>query len=140
MIPFGKLPRRTTQRALIAGIAATALALAGCQSAGQPRAIATFQVQGEQFRIELTDPQLIEHAEQLLAGEEVAPIPVGLIVRDSPSINEPWSWHIDPDSVEFADFTTEVCDGLPSFVEDETLTSDRYCPWGAQILSVQATP
>jgi hypothetical protein len=31
----------------------------------------------------------------------------------------------------------EVCDGLPSDVEEMVLTSDRYCPWGAEVVSVE---
>ncbi len=33
-----------------------------------------------------------------------------------------------PATLEFADATIEVCDGLPEYVEDGTLTSDWYCP------------
>ena len=58
------------------------------------------------------------------------------IVRDDPSVNEPWSWHIDPATLEFAGVTIEVCDGLPSFVEDGSLTSDTYCPWSAEVISI----
>ena len=36
----------------------------------------------------------------------------------------------------FADMTVEVCDGLPSYVEDGTVTSDRFCPWSAEIVSI----
>jgi len=98
--------------------------------------VATFDVEGQTYKIELNSRELVNHARQLLDGDEVASIPVGKIVRDDPSINEPWSWHIDPASVEFADFTTEVCDGLPEYVEDGTLTSDTYCPWGAKITAL----
>ena len=30
------------------------------------------------------------------------------VVRDDPSVNAPWSWHIDPATLEFADMTIEV--------------------------------
>jgi hypothetical protein len=98
--------------------------------------VATFDVEGQTFKIELVTPELVAHAKALLAGEEVPAIPVGRIVRDDPSVNTPWSWHIDPETVEFADFTTEVCDGLPEYVEDGTLTSDIYCPWIATVVDV----
>lgn len=131
--------RRVPARAA-AALAAAALSgtsLAGCASEPDVPSVATFEIEGQSFRIELATPELVRHAERLLNGEEVAAIPVGRIVRGSPSVNEPWSWHIDPASLEFADFTTEVCDGLPEFVEDRTLTSDIYCPWSARVVAVE---
>jgi hypothetical protein len=62
--------------------------------------------------------------------------PVGTVVRDEPGPNAPWSWHIDPATFEFAFATTEVCDGIPSDVEDGTITSDQYCPWSAKVIAV----
>jgi hypothetical protein len=29
-----------------------------------------------------------------------------------------------------------VCDGLPEFVEDGTLTSDTYCPWLTKVIEI----
>jgi hypothetical protein len=111
------------------------LALAGCTSSGPT--VATFEVAGQQtFKIELATPELIQHAKDLMAGSEEGRIPVGKIVRDDPSVNEPWSWHIDPATLEFADATIEVCDGLPEYVEDGTLTSDTYCPWSADVIEI----
>jgi hypothetical protein len=119
---------------LLAGSAIVAAALlSGCV---QHNPVATFEVIDQTYKIELVTPELVEHAQQLLAGEDVAGIPNGLIVRDDPGVNAPWSWHIDPDSLEFADQTTEVCDGLPEYVEDGTLTSPYYCPWSAKIVSI----
>ena len=99
--------------------------------------IVTFQVQAEQYNVLLTEQDDIDIARQLLAGEEAPSIPNGLIVRGGSGVNEPWSWHIDPQSIEFADVTMEVCDGLPSHVEDGTLTSERYCPWSAEVVDIQ---
>ena len=105
------------------------------ETPGDP--IATFEVAGgETFRVELATPELVEHAQQLLAGEDVDAIPLGTVVRDDPGPNAPWSWHIDPATFEFAFTTTEVCDGLPSFVEDGTVTSEQYCPWSAKVVAV----
>ena len=33
--------------------------------------------------------------------------------------------------------TIEVCDGLPSYIEDGTVTSDQYCPWSATVIAVE---
>lgn len=118
-------------------VAGVAVALAGCVPSGPT--VATFQVAGDQtYKIELATPELIQHAKDLMNGTtDEGRIPVGIIVRDSPSVNEPWSWHIDPSTLEFADATTEVCDGLPEYVEDGTLTSDYYCPWSADVIAIE---
>lgn len=125
--------------ASLMALAFATLVLAACSTKSGPSvpSVATFDVVGQTYKIELNTPELVAHAQKLLKGEEVASIPVGKIVRDSPSINGPWSWHIDPATLEFADFTTEVCDGLPEYVEDGTLTSDTYCPWSAKITAVE---
>lgn len=103
----------------------------------QSAVIATFEVAGsETYRVELATPELIEHAQALLDGEDVAAIPLGTVVRDAAGPNEPWSWHIDPATLEFADVTVEVCDGLPSYVEDRTVTSEQYCPWSAKVIAI----
>ena len=128
----------TTLTARAALLAATALAasaaLAGCAPAGNP--VATIQVVDETYKIELATPELVEHARALLAGEDVASIPLGRVVRDDPGPNAPWTWHIDPSTLEFADVTIEVCDGLPSFVEEGIVTSPDYCPWSAEVIAV----
>lgn len=98
--------------------------------------IVTFDVKGEQYRILVVDPDNVAIAQKLLAGQEAPSIPNGLIVRGDPSVNTGWSWHIDPQSLEFADATTEVCDGKPSFVEDGTLSGDRFCPWSARVIAI----
>ena len=117
----------------VTALAATA-ALAGCAPAGNP--VATFQVVDETYKIELATPELVEHARALLAGDDVAGIPLGRVVRDDPGPNAPWSWHIDPATLEFADMTIEVCDGLPSYVEEEIVTSPDYCPWSAELIAI----
>ena len=104
--------------------------------AARQGAVVTFAVAGEQYRIELTDPADVEIARRLLAGQEAPAVPNGLVVRGDPSVNTGYSWHIDPSSVEFADVTTEVCDGRPSDVENHVITSDRYCPWSAKVLAI----
>ena len=125
-------------------IVLSALVLGACSDDGPDTApatttgnpVVTFQVVDETFKIELATPELADHARRLLAGEEIAAIPVGTVVRDDAGVNEPWSWHVDPATLEFADVTIEVCDGIPSHVEDATVTSDQYCPWSAQVIAV----
>jgi len=99
--------------------------------------IVTFRVaDSEQYKIRLTDPTDIEIARKLLEGNEAPTIPNGVVIRGSSDVNVGYSWHLDPDSVEFVDVTTEVCDGLPSDVEKGLITSDRYCPWSAKVVAI----
>ena len=118
--------KRTLAIAFTAALAT--VALTGCVPSNQT--VVTFEVADQgTYKIELINDEQIEHVKELMAGSEERRIPVGTIVRDDPSVNAPWSWHIDPTTLEFADATIEVCDGLPEYVEDGTLTSDTYCPW-----------
>src|SRR5262245_65648724 len=55
----------------------------------------------EEYRLRLTDPQDIVIAQKLLAGELAPSIPNGRVVRGEPDVNVGYSWHIDPNSVEF---------------------------------------
>ncbi len=128
---------------MLAFAAAAALALAGCAGAdvASPAPaggiVVTFEVnEGERFRVLLIDPADQAIANQLLAGGEGPDIPNGRIVRDT-GVNAGWSWSLDPTDFEFADLTTEVCDGEPSDVESRTLTSDRYCPWSARVVEIE---
>lgn len=107
----------------------------GDGAVGAP-AVVTFQVVDEQFKVELITDELVAHAQALLDGESVAAIPLGTVVRGDPGVNAPWSWHLDPATFSFAAVTIEVCDGIPSFVEDETVTSPDYCPWSAQVIAL----
>jgi predicted small secreted protein len=106
---------------------------------GSGSVIATFRTAGEEeYRILLTDPRDIQIARRLLAGEEAPAIPNGRIVRgDDGGVNTGYSWHIEPDSVEFAELATEICDGRPSDVEARTLSGDFFCPWSAVVVDIQ---
>lgn len=138
--------RPTPRLRRVSTVAIAVLALAACSddkaadeaATVRAPAVVTFRVAGdEEFKVELATDELVDHAEALLEGESVASIPTGTVVRGDPSVNTDWSWHIDPATFGFADATTEVCDGLPSAVEDQTITSPDYCPWSAEIVDLQ---
>jgi hypothetical protein len=113
----------------------TPLPFPGPSASANP--VAVFDVVGETFRIELVGTDNLVHAQALLAGGTDAPIPSGVIVRGDAGVNAPWSWHIDPATVEWADMTTEVCDGTPSQIEDGTFTYERFCPWSARVIAIE---
>ena len=106
---------------------------------GADGVVVTFRVADqENYKVLLTDPADIQLARAWQAGSAGPLIPNGRIVRgDDGGVNTGYSWHIDPDDVEMAELSIEVCDGLPSHVEDGTLSGDRYCPWSAAIVSIE---
>ena len=95
----------------------------------------TFRVGAESFRVHLVTQEQIRAAEAARNGGS-ARIPVGRIVAGT-DVNTGWSWHLV--DVSFAEATIELCDGLPSFVEREGVgyANGTYCPWAAQIVSIQ---
>ena len=126
--------------------AAVALAglsvLSSCNSnpAGPGPSRAAFEVSacsGQTFNIRLVDPGLIARANELI-GESNQPIVNGRLVRGNGGFNGPWSWHLAPESIEFADVTVEVCDGCPQMVEGDldywVDTVGRFCPWTSRVV------
>ena len=128
---------------IVAAIAVAAtITASGCAAGDGARTpaaamVVTFEVnEGEQFRVLLTDPVDQAAATRLLDGEEGPDIPNGRIVRET-GVNVGWSWSLDPTDFEFAELTTEVCDGNPSEVESGELTGERYCPWSARVVAIE---
>lgn len=104
----------------------------------QAGVIVALRVGDEEYRVLLTDPDAIATAQELAAGERDPLIPVGTIVRNGDGgVNTGYGWHIDPASFTWAELTMEVCDGRPSYVEDGTLSGDIFCPWSAEVVSVE---
>jgi hypothetical protein len=147
--------RPASRAARAAVLAAAVLAIAACSSGGpggvgassgpstpaSRPVVVTFEVAGgERFRVLLTDPADIEVADRLVAGEDAPSIPNGRVVRGETGVNEGFTWSLDPADFEFADVTIEVCDGVPSDVEQGLVTSDRFCPWSAVIADIQPAP
>jgi hypothetical protein len=131
-----------TGRVLIA-ILAVAAVLTACgrtaggisPGAGSGPIVVTFEVDDERFKALLTDPADIDIARHLLAGDDVPSIPNGRVIRET-GVNTGYSWSLDPNDIEFADTTIEVCDGLPSDVEAGSIRGDRYCPWSAVVVAI----
>jgi hypothetical protein len=104
--------------------------------------VATFAVGGERFSVWIRNPEAIDQVFALQRGGSVDNIPNGVLRAGAGqgNHNSPFSWHLDPDQVEMAGATIELCDGSPSFIEanrDQFLREvGRYCPWGARLVSV----
>jgi len=93
------------------------------------------------FVIRLEDPVLIAQARSILGGEEVDRIHVsGLIVKSPALYNGAWSYHLDPQSIEFFENAIEVCDATMQYVEDHLdevggsfLPDSHWCPWSSKL-------
>ncbi len=94
------------------------------------------------FVIKLTDPAKIQKARGIISGKETSGRRVGgLIVKQPACYNAPWSYHLDPQSIEFFDSAIEVCDGAMGYIEthlDEVggalLPGNRWCSWGSRLV------
>ncbi|MGG7463201.1 hypothetical protein [Plantibacter sp. YIM 135347] len=145
MEPFRSRRTRLAAAAALIGLL-TATGLAGCtpdRTGAIPTApaVVTFEVAGQgTYSIELTTDEQVGHAVELMNGSEEGRIPVGKVEPGDGGVNAPWTWHIDPKTLEFADVAIEVCDGLPRYVEDGTVTSEYYCPWNAKVVELRSMP
>lgn len=100
------------------------------------------QPRKETFTIKLTDPVKIQKARDILSGKDLStPHVAGTIVKQSACYNPPWSFHFDPNSIEFFASAIEVCDASIAYTEsflDEAgghfLPGNYWCPWGSRLV------
>jgi len=100
-------------------------------------ALFTVEVSGETFRVRATDAATVAALEARMRAGRRGVIN-GRLVRGDGGFNSPWSWHLDPATLDVPDFAIELCDGRPSMVEaDLDYWFDRvgsFCPWGALVV------
>ncbi len=96
----------------------------------------------ETFIIKLNDPERIDQAKAILNGMEKKAVHVtGVIVKTSASYNDSWRFHLEPDSIDFFEASTEVCDSSIQGVEDNLdevggafLPDNKWCPWNSRLI------
>jgi hypothetical protein len=104
--------------------------------------VATFAVGNERFAVWIRNTHAIDEVLAVQRGASSDNIPNGVLRSGAGqgNHNNPYSWHLDPDEIEMAEATIELCDGSPSFIEanrDQFMRDvGRYCPWGARLVSV----
>jgi hypothetical protein len=137
------LMRKAMAGAVLAGLFIACGGPTGPSAELRGGVLATFRSVDQTFKVFVTNPATIAALFALQRGEATASIPNGRILRGSGpgKHNAPYSWHFDPADVEMADFTIEVCDGAPSYVESHLAeyvdVIGRYCPWGAKLVALQ---
>jgi hypothetical protein len=92
---------------------------------------------GEQFRVRASDPAAVAALEARMQSDTRGVI-TGRLVRGNGGFNAPWSWHLEPATVEAPDIAIELCDGRPSMVEADlgywVDNVKTFCPWGARVV------
>ncbi len=100
-------------------------------------------VNGERFVIYVTDAETIRLALENMEGKNDL-FPMGELARGDGGFNKPWSWHLKPETVRMVEVSIELCDGTPSFVENELEywleTVKSYCPWWGRIIAAADDP
>ena len=97
----------------------------------------------ETFIFKLTDPNKIKLARRILTGSETERIHVmGRVTKDPASYNQPWSFSLVPQSIEFFSNSAEYCDAGIAYVEQhftefcgERLNNCQWCPWNSHLIS-----
>lgn len=104
----------------------------------QPQSF-TIGVVGQQFTLRATDTETIQQLIDNHNGKNNFHV-TGTLVKGDGGFNSPWSWHLDPSSVRMAEVSVELCDGTPSFVEENLDywldTVHTYCPWSSKVVSI----
>ncbi|GGN21967.1 BP74-related protein [Streptomyces fuscichromogenes] len=135
--------RRITAK--ISALAATTLLALTAGSGAQAGAAADAayfnlrDITGHNFVIEITRPELIKEARDIIRNGD-RKIVIGRIIKTSASYNPQWDFHYNPDTVNFADHTIEVCDATIPYVEDHLdeaggafLPGLYWCPWTGRL-------
>ncbi|GGP06776.1 calmodulin-binding protein [Nonomuraea glycinis] len=136
--------RITPKVAALVAIAMLALtAPAQAQRAAAPEAYFEFtDSTRERAVLKLTDPAKIQHARELVTGiTNDRPHILGRIVKRPAPYNPRWSYHYNPETVDFFDFAIEVCDASIPYVEDHLdeaggafLPGLIWCPWSSRLV------
>lgn len=128
-----------TVRMVLLGLVLGVLGVA-CSTGPNDDAEAVFVIaacEDQPFRVLIRDPDVIAEAEDLIgAGQQQ--VVTGELRRGDGGFNAPYNWHLDPETVAFADATIELCDGCPERIEDDLdywiEDVGRFCPWTTRVV------
>jgi hypothetical protein len=94
---------------------------------------------GDKFTVYATDPEAIQLLTDNYYGLNNMFVSGRLVIGNG-GFNYPWSWHLDPDDVSMAEFAIELCDGIPSEVENNLpywlFQVETFCPWSSKVIEI----
>jgi hypothetical protein len=94
------------------------------------------------FVIALDNPKTIEQARAAITDPDNNPSSVmGILSKEPAPYNPPWSYHLEPSTIELFDTAIEVCDASPEYVEEHLEEACcRWCPWSSQVVGELEDP
>jgi hypothetical protein len=112
---------------------------------GHTPSIAYFRVTdgvgNNDFVIKLTDPAKIQNARDQLNNVVPKLSITGLIIKSTADYNPNYSYHYDPDTIDFFEVATEVCDATFEYTEDNLADAGGaflpgliLCPWDSLLV------
>jgi hypothetical protein len=115
---------------------AIALVCSSCNDTTDPVTGARFvfrdPVTSDVVRLAITNPEGLSQADGLLRSG-IAQWAIGTPRRGDGGFNGPWTWHIDPASVTFAEVTIEACQTAVSAIGNDLdywIDFGQVCIWG----------
>jgi hypothetical protein len=120
---------------IMLGVASFALGLVGCSDASAPegeRFIFRESLTSDVIRIDVSDPTGLGEAENLLRSGEARWV-LGTPRHGNGGFNSPWTWHLDPASISFAEITIEACQTRAEAIADDLdywIGFGQVCLWG----------
>ncbi len=113
-----------------------ALGIAACSDASAPGDGGRFtfreSLTTDQIHLQITDPSGLAEAANLLQSGESRWV-LGTIRRGNGGFNAPWTWHLDPATISFAEVTIEACQTAASAIGgdlDYWIGFGQVCIWG----------
>ena len=87
--------------------------------------------EGEKFKVRIIAPDVVAQATERI-DRGMGLIISGKTLAGDGGYNQPWTWHFDSSTIQFAEGTVEGCDGCPSWVEAGHPLG--FCPWSTEVL------
>lgn len=121
---------------LLGVVTGLALGPIGCSDSSGPTEGARFRFResltSDVIRLDITAAAVVAEAASLLQSGEARWL-LGTLRRGDGGFNAPWTWHLDPASISFAEVTIEACQTRASAIANDLdywIGFGQVCIWG----------